>query len=44
MRTDETIVPRTSLWLFYYEVWFLAGEWYGGGKHPEKGKEKSKKG
>jgi hypothetical protein len=44
MRIDETIVPWTSLWLFYYEVWLLTGEWHGGGEHPEKGKAKSKKG
>jgi len=44
MRIDETIIPWTSLWLIYYEVWLLTGEWYGGGEHPEKGKAKSKKG
>jgi hypothetical protein len=36
-RTDflyETIIPWTSLWLYYYEVWHLTGEWLGGGEHP----------
>jgi hypothetical protein len=30
----ETIVPWTSLWLYYYEVWQAIGEWLGGGEHP----------
>jgi hypothetical protein len=30
----ETIIPWTSLWLYYYEVWHLTGEWLGGGEHP----------
>lgn len=33
----DTIVPWTSLWLFYYEVWVATGEWRGGGKHPARG-------
>jgi len=36
-RTDyisETIVPWTSLWLYYYELWHTTGEWLGGGEHP----------
>lgn len=40
MRIDETIVPWTSLWLFYYETWLSTGEWFGGGEHPEAGKDK----
>lgn len=38
-RTDflsDTIIPWTSLWLYYYEVWHLTGEWLGGGEHPVK--------
>ena len=31
----HTIVPWTSLWLFYYEIWLATGEWLGGGEHPE---------
>jgi len=27
----DTIIPWLSLWLFYYEVWFLTGKWLGGG-------------
>lgn len=32
----ETLVPWTSLWLFYYEVWKETGEWLGGGIHGKK--------
>lgn len=31
----DTIVPWTSLWLYYYEVWHATGEWLGGGVHPQ---------
>lgn len=31
----ETIIPWTSEWLFFYELWLGTGEWYGGGEHPE---------
>lgn len=44
-RTDflcDTIIPWTSLWLYYYEVWHLTGEWLGGGEHPVKLKPKTK--
>lgn len=27
----DTIIPWASLWLYYYEVWQLTGEWLGGG-------------
>lgn len=36
----ETVIPWTSLWLFYYEIWFSTGEWLGGGIHPNKGESK----
>jgi hypothetical protein len=29
----DTIVPWTSLWLYYYEVWLATGTWHGGGIH-----------
>lgn len=29
----ETLIPWTSLWLFYYEIWIETGEWLGGGIH-----------
>lgn len=29
----DTIVPWCSLWLFYFEIWIITGEWLGGGKH-----------
>lgn len=32
---SDTIIPWTSLWLYYYEVWHTTGEWLGGGEHPE---------
>jgi hypothetical protein len=31
-----TIVPWTSLWLYFYEVWHATGEWLGGGVEPAK--------
>jgi hypothetical protein len=34
MRLDQTVVPWTSLWLFYFEDWLASGEWKGGGVHP----------
>lgn len=30
---SATIIPWTSLWLYYYEVWHVTGEWLGGGEH-----------
>ena len=33
-RIDQTIVPWTYTWLFYFEDWLAYGEWNGGGKHP----------
>lgn len=27
----STIIPWTSDWLFYYELWLPNGKWYGGG-------------
>jgi hypothetical protein len=27
----DTIIPWTSLWLLYYELWHATGEWLGGG-------------
>lgn len=30
----DTIVPWAALWLYYYEVWHITGEWLGGGEHP----------
>lgn len=39
----DTIVPWTSLWLYYYEVWHATGEWLGGGEHPvERRREKGR--
>lgn len=36
-RTDyisDTIIPWTTLWLYYYELWHTTGKWLGGGEHP----------
>lgn len=30
---SDTIIPWTSLWLYYYEVWHMTGKWMGGGVH-----------
>ncbi|RNL88537.1 hypothetical protein ED312_08810 [Sinomicrobium pectinilyticum] len=27
----DTIIPWTSDWLYYYELWLPEGKWYGGG-------------
>lgn len=35
----DKIIPWTSLWLYYYEIWNITGEWKGGGKHPDSGKK-----
>lgn len=34
LRLDQTVVPWTSLWLFYFEDWLDSGDWKGGGMHP----------
>lgn len=31
---SETVIPWISLWLYFYEVWLITGEWHGGGEHP----------
>lgn len=35
LRLDQTIVPWTSLWLFYFEDWLMTDQWSGGGMHPD---------
>jgi hypothetical protein len=30
-----TILPWSSLWLYFYEVWRATGEWMGGGVEPD---------
>lgn len=25
----DTMVPWTALWLYYYEIWQITGQWYG---------------
>jgi hypothetical protein len=35
MRLDQTVVPWSALWLFYFEEWLFSDDWKGGGMHPE---------
>jgi hypothetical protein len=35
MRIDQTFVPWTVAWLFYFEEWLASDEWKGGGEHPD---------
>jgi hypothetical protein len=34
MRIDQTFVPWTATWLYYFEEWLESDEWKGGGEHP----------
>jgi hypothetical protein len=38
----NTIIPWISLWLYYYEIWLISGDWLGGGEHPSSNKSRSK--
>ena len=42
MGIAKTIMPWTSEWLFFYELWLATGEWLGGGIHIETGKKDPK--
>lgn len=33
MSVAATIVPWTSEWVYFFEVWRYTGEWLGGGEH-----------
>jgi hypothetical protein len=33
-RIDQTIIPWTYLWLYYFEDWLGTDDWKGGGQHP----------
>ena len=35
-----TVLPWTSLWLYFYELWLITGRWLGGGKHPTSAEKK----
>ena len=35
LRISEYIIPWISFWLFFYEVWAITGEWFGGGHEPQ---------
>ena len=30
----NTVIPWITLWVYYYEIWCVDGEWLGGGIHP----------
>ncbi|MFE2753872.1 hypothetical protein ACFXGA_17935 [Actinosynnema sp. NPDC059335] len=34
MPIADTILPWTSEWFYYYEIWLITGEWTGGGDWP----------
>jgi hypothetical protein len=34
MRIDETFVPWTATWLYFFEEWLESNDWKGGGEHP----------
>lgn len=33
-RIDQTIIPWTYLWLYYFEDWLWTDDWKGEGRHP----------
>ena len=33
----EFVIPWISVWLYFYEVWLVTGEWLGGGHEPSVG-------
>lgn len=33
MYIADTIIPWAIEWIYYYEIWRITGEWYGGGVH-----------
>lgn len=35
LRIDQTIVPWTILWLYFFEEWLATDEWKGEGEHPD---------
>ncbi len=34
MRLDQTMIPWSALWFFYFEEWLVSDDWKGGGEHP----------
>jgi hypothetical protein len=34
MPLANTVLPWTTEWLYYYEIWLVPGEWTGGGDWP----------
>lgn len=42
MTIADSIIPWTSEWLFFYEIWLGTGKWLGGGVHTERITEQQK--
>lgn len=34
LRLDETMLPWSTIWFFYFEEWLESDDWKGGGEHP----------
>ena len=34
LRLDQTLLPWSALWFFYFEEWLESDDWKGGGRHP----------
>jgi len=32
---SDTIIIWITWWLYFYEIWFVTGNWLGGGRHPD---------
>lgn len=32
---SRTVFGWISLWLYFYEIWHITGDWLGGGEHPD---------
>lgn len=41
MYIADYIIPWISTWLYFYEVWYATGNWFGGGTHPHKPEHRS---
>lgn len=40
---QETIIPWTREWIYFYELYLMTGKWYGNGEHPQETRGKSHK-
>jgi hypothetical protein len=37
----STVLPWTSLWLYYFEIWLVTDTWHGPGQHPKADKNQT---